>query len=149
MSSLFSISFILFLIFNLQDICRYWVEEFKVLIIFLWGKFWLYYHLSAGATWILPWFMEKIPITQSFKFVCVYGHAYMIYTNTTAHIEIETEMDYLAFTSPSWKKSAVAGLFTIQRLSFIWIPWQITFIHSECLCVIFFIFISLLLCHDK
>ena len=45
--------------------------------------------------------MEKFPITQSFKFVCVYVHAYMIYTTTLAHIERETEMDYLAFTSPS------------------------------------------------
>ena len=100
--------------------------------IFLWGKFWPYYHLSIGSfcgIWgISPWFVGKFLMTQSFKFACVMCR-YILFTQTHLHTQKQTgtKVDYFTFTSPRGKKWAVARLFTVQRLSFIWIPWQTTF----------------------
>lgn len=67
-------------------------------------------------------------MTQSFKFACVMCR-YILFTQTHLHTQKQTgtKVDYFTFTSPRGKKWAVARLFTVQRLSFIWIPWQTTF----------------------
>ena len=67
-------------------------------------------------------------MTQSFKFACVMCR-YILFTQTHLHTQkqTDTKVDYFTFASPRGKKWAVARLFTVQRLSFIWSPWQITF----------------------
>ena len=93
--------------------------------------------LSVVSIWSLDNVCSKLTLEENEQFL----HNHIIITwlilelywefieQTHLHTQkqTDTKVDYFTFASPRGKKWAVARLFTVQRLSFIWIPWQITF----------------------